>query len=178
MANFGSASDLNDTLMILDTMSPVWVGARHCRAAVHTFLGRLTARANGETVIIAPITVREPENEDMAGATEAVADAVSRPGSGSKRRRYTKDIDTHVAYQYTDQLNDRSAANGHYSEFAGQHPVLEYAGPDFGFDSASATAYQWDGLVSQGLDMESSAQLFNSTEWDVYMQSLGGKFGL
>ena len=49
-------------------------------------------------------------------------------------------------------------------------PVLEYRGPDFGFDSNYlADAEDWQTLLDQNVDIGSGG-LFDGAEWDAYMQ--------
>lgn len=49
-------------------------------------------------------------------------------------------------------------------------PVLEYRGPDFGFDSNYlADAGDWQTLLDQNVDV-SSGGLFDEAGWDAYIQ--------
>lgn len=152
-------------MSILDKMNSDWVSARHCRAAINTLLVRLTARTDAEPT---HNTILNTTNDETANPADQYVSV------GNKRRRQTRDTERNSANQ------DMVPSDTGPSVAPSRHPVLEYSGPDFGFDSASATTYQggWENLLSQNINLDSSGQLFYNAEWDVYMQNFGDRFGL
>lgn len=173
-----------------------WFSARHCRAAISTLLAKLVSRnenpplrlpanvapnINDDPVADSRPTITEPHNE--AANNTATDNRMNR----NKRRKYNYGSDstntanaTNPTGQFEYVNNGYTNINTYASDFANRHPVLQYSGPDFGFDSASATNYQggWENLLNQNFTVTPSGQFFNSDEWDMYMQSFGGRFDL
>ncbi|UKZ47763.1 hypothetical protein TrVGV298_001991 [Trichoderma virens] len=55
-------------------------------------------------------------------------------------------------------------------------PVLEYTGPDFGFDADQFSQQgEWERFLSENMNPESSGLLFNNAGWDTYLQNIGGR---
>ncbi|KAL7815896.1 fungal-specific transcription factor domain-containing protein [Trichoderma aethiopicum] len=58
-------------------------------------------------------------------------------------------------------------------------PVLEYTGPDFGFDADQLSQQgEWERFLSENMNPESSGLLFNNVGWDSYVQNLGDRLNL
>jgi hypothetical protein len=55
-------------------------------------------------------------------------------------------------------------------------PVLEYTGPDFGFDADQFSQQgEWERFLSENMNPESSGLLFNNAGWETYLQNIGGR---
>ncbi|KAH7127532.1 fungal-specific transcription factor [Dactylonectria macrodidyma] len=172
--NAKANSDLGHCLAILESMASRWASARHCREAIKSLLQRLNDRFGPSLVDLGPTIYpsRLPyhasiQTMDMDPASTAIPE-----GRSAKRQRlYNEMTAWHQGpLQYT-------AANIVADEdpFGAEDwmPVMEYTGPDFGFDAAHIDR---QGLFSGAQDTEMGS-LFSSIGWDASLQGPGGRFG-
>ena len=90
---------------------------------------------------------------------------------GVKRRRVQSDT-APVRHQFQNP-NDGSGLSLIPTDVQNWQPILQYIGPDFGFD-ADIFTYEGEGFANQELNGE----LFNTIGWDTYMHGFGDRFNL
>lgn len=158
-------------------MGSRWASARHCHAALKTLLERLRLRHSGGHRNLSPTRpyrVDEDESEDAVGAPPSYPKSTmpSEEPQSNKRRRTNGDLG---AYTQHHSYSQRQSLPLGVDMFEPQNwqPVLEYTGPDFGFDADQlAERGEWQGLLNQNLNGESGG-LFDGAGWDAYLQSFG-----
>ena len=138
--------DLTTCFETLDNMIAGWPSARRCRAALTALLDRLNQRHRRRAS-----PPPQPPTLD----------------SSPNKRQRTDGFNT--------LDNDPSAATGWWNTQSAQEqppiwqPVIEYQGPDFGFDSMQlADSGVWSDLVDTA-----QPELFDVSGWEAYCQTLG-----
>lgn len=141
-------------------MNPTWNSSRQCQAGLNSLLDKLS-------FIAAPQTMNASLNTNHGVDREAPVDSLLNHTETTevskdqfrKRRKHmdvappTSDLPTATDFQW--------------------QPILEYLGPDFGFD-ANQTHATSDllGLNSQNPNSDSTGLLFEDMGWDSYVRNL------
>ncbi|POR33798.1 Uncharacterized protein TPAR_05979 [Tolypocladium paradoxum] len=171
-------SDLDNGLGLLASMGANWASARRCHAALETLRNRLTASSGGGPASCpspaAPgASLDVPTCIGLLGTNmpQAAGTAGAREANSSKRRRHHGDAHGPLPSQ-THQWQAPVALDAPGTPY--WQPVLEYTGPDFGFDT-SQFAHQ-DGLQDFPPANLTPGPLDNYNGWDAYVQSFGNHF--
>lgn len=165
--------------LLLDKMGSTWVSARHCRAALKTLLDRLQLRSRGGHQHAQSTSTPRASHDEISGLTNTstVYPSHSSAAEGTpsnKRQRMNGEAATYLQRQSYSQGPNFSFGPD-MSESQIWQPVLEYTGPDFGFDSNQlADRGEWQGLLNQNFNAESGG-LFDIAGWDAYVQSFGDR---
>lgn len=155
-------------------MGNSWSSASHCHDIIKSMVGQLTSK----TCMPRTNSSQEPPIPHDEVMENEVTNSESFPASAdedrSKRRRHN-----HYA---TPQTPSRSSAapvlnnppNPFYPEI--WQPVLEYTGPDLGFDTYQFGRQDaWQEFLAQGLNPGLSGLLFDNAGWDSYVQTFGDR---
>ncbi|KAB5533368.1 fungal-specific transcription factor [Coniochaeta sp. 2T2.1] len=133
-----TTSDLDRCLTTLDSMGNNWPSARHCHSALKALLDRLRLRPQ-RFISLGPMTRIVPdgaEHNRMPLGYFNSADSAAEQSSGNKRRRTEGSIGAYVVPQVHSQVEVPCVPVGvHAPALQDWQPVLEYTGPDFGFDA-------------------------------------------
>lgn len=99
--------------------------------------------------------------------------AANPESRGAKRQRLYNDVPAwhQGSFQFT---ASNSATDDNTFEAEDWMPVMEYTGPDFGFDTAHIGGQD---LFNGASDTEMGG-LFNCIGWDANLQGSGGRFGV
>ncbi|KAI0596218.1 fungal-specific transcription factor domain-containing protein [Biscogniauxia sp. FL1348] len=173
-----ASSDIEHCLKLLELFGTSWASARRCHAALKALLDKLSSQSHGgiPDSTSTPVISRQTEDgQDQSMVTE-VPMAQNPDAAGMrmvKRRRLYND--TRDGFSI-DEVSG-TATNTNPSNFLTYMPVLEYTGPDFGFDAArtydQATAPQ--SLYDYQLNPDSG--LFSNAGWDLYINNFDNGFG-
>ncbi|KAH6990192.1 fungal-specific transcription factor [Ilyonectria destructans] len=173
--NAKANSDLGHCLKILEAMTSRWTSARHCREAVSVLLQRLNARfgpdaADLNLTMFPPKPPYRVTNQPVDMEPAFVANQESR---GAKRQRLHNDVPAwhQGSFQFT---ASNGATDDNTFEAEDWMPVMEYTGPDFGFDTAHIGGQD---LFNGAPDTEMGG-LFSCIGWDATLQGSGGRFGV
>lgn len=168
--------DLYQCLESLDGMSSRWPSARQCRVALKMLLDRL---AQG-------IQYRQSQSDGSKNVgfsrsgTQVVESSGLNPVAAlsdepnNKRRRYNDEPSINFSTQplSATELSSLSFGAG-LSDMRDWQPVLEYTGPDFGFDAAQVANGDWQTSIDPSMPMESTGTLFSNPSFDAYVQYFG-----
>ncbi len=92
----------------------------------------------------------------------------------SKRRRHNNHAAPHTPPRSNAAPVTNTAQSSLYPEI--WQPVLEYTGPDFGFDTYQFGRQDaWQEFLAQGLNPGLSGLLFDNAGWDSYVQNFGDR---
>jgi hypothetical protein len=137
---------------------------------------RLQRRFEGKNTMMMPVPAILPHQLPQPDPVEPSASRQSQgtpaPTSATNKRKRQQDDEgrsrfTNQAFGY------ESPFNGIPSQGPIWQPVLEYTGPDFGFDSDQFNSEDdWQGLLAQGLAQDSSG-LYSTSMWQAYVQGVG-----
>lgn len=126
---------------------------------------RRTGTGTGRTQPATRLGSEDPDSDDVVIQTTQKSTAGNM--SRNKRRRLTEVADGSDATAQFDQNPRIGGASAHLVQ-----PVLEYTGPDFGFD-ASVLAAEDDGRYLPDHEFSFSLDgLFDHAEWDAYVSTL------
>jgi len=180
-------SDLRRCLALLDDMSHSWVSARHCHAALETLLNRLASRPNVlqptlplGTVPAAPSLNLKHTTMPPSPSHSAQQGALNecRVDSNHKRRRTDGSIESYVPalpHGHAGVLGYQETVVGPWSGLQDWQPVLEYTGPDFGFDADQfSNGGEWQAAAVPNLDAPSGT-LFSNAGFEAYVQTFGDR---
>lgn len=188
-------------------MSRNWSSAHHCRVTLKMLLDRLTSKPFMEK--INPALAADPSLSILTDWSQPVFSTYQNllESSRSKRRRMDQNnnnnnnnnINNNNGISMNNNSNNNfmgSVLNGYpASHFIGPdtafmggdnlwdypsfQPVLEYTGPDFGFDADQFSQQgEWERFLSENMNPESSGLLFNNIGWDNYVQNLEDRLNL
>lgn len=178
-------------------MSRNWSSAHHCRVTLKMLLDRLTSKPFMDK--INPALSADPSLSMLTDWSQPVFSTYQNllEGSRSKRRRVEQQNANN-----NNSNNGANVNNGSNNNFMGNslsgypashfigpdtafmggdtlwdypsfQPVLEYTGPDFGFDADQFSQQgEWERFLSENMNPESSGLLFNNVGWDNYVQNL------
>ncbi|ETS03388.1 hypothetical protein M419DRAFT_75497 [Trichoderma reesei RUT C-30] len=196
--------DLNCAIRLLGMMSRNWTSAHHCRVTLKMLLDRLTSKPFMDR--INPALSADPSLSILTDWSQPVFSTYQNllEGSRSKRRRVEQN-NVNSNNTGNNAGNNSIGSNpglmgnamsgypashfiGPDSGFVGGdnlwdypsfQPVLEYTGPDFGFDADQLSQQgEWERFLSENMNPESSGLLFNNVGWDSYVQNLGDRLNL
>ncbi|KAF3018562.1 hypothetical protein E8E14_012756 [Neopestalotiopsis sp. 37M] len=167
-----SKADIEITrcLKALQSMSPRWSCARSCHHALKTLLVHL----NTPPVTIDPITAEHAETggeRQSAGAVMLAANETDEPRA-AKRKRTDDDPESAIPTRLpTADMQQTIPQDGPI--WPALTPVLQYNGPDFGFD-ALHLGFQQDGSDLLGdIDFDTAGLLTDMT-WNGYNYDFNG----
>ncbi|KAH8667017.1 fungal-specific transcription factor domain-containing protein [Xylariales sp. PMI_506] len=176
--------NLRQSIQVLQAMGSRWTSARDCARALATFLDKLEARASSSiSQVYNPLnlglqTPAAPTSMQRASgwATPTIPDE-----SPSKRRR----VLDHVTGggggggSSTNEVADpRSNVLGGSAAIAAQNwvPILDYIGPDFGFDAVHPDLQEVPQSLLHGGFAYNVDDMFNDVNWDASGLSFDGVF--
>ncbi|KAL7922753.1 fungal-specific transcription factor domain-containing protein [Trichoderma austrokoningii] len=193
--------DLNCAIRLLGMMSRNWSSAHHCRVTLKMLLDRLTSKPFMDK--INPALSADPSFSMLTDWSQPVFSTYQNllEGSRSKRRRVDQQNNNNnnnnnansganVINFMGNSLNGYPASHfiGPDTAFMGGdnlwdypsfQPVLEYTGPDFGFDADQFSQQgEWERFLSENMNPESSGLLFNNVGWDNYVQNLEDRLNM
>lgn len=148
--------DVGCCLDILDVLAQRWSSARHCYAALEKLLGRLNDRPSGVPVPPADPGVLGKRTEGRP------LDVVNGTSDGQRDKRpRLQDLPGRPQ-----PVHDPGAAFSGINalDMGDCVPVMEYTGPDFGFDASQLG----EGLFADPLDPDMGG-LFSGVGWDAYL---------
>ncbi|KAI1503271.1 fungal-specific transcription factor domain-containing protein [Biscogniauxia marginata] len=171
--------DIGHCLKLLEALGTRWASAGRCYAALKALLDKLTTQFHGEIPdsISKPTLLRPVEDgQDQPIVTESSINTnPDTPGMRTgKRRRLQSDTRDNF---FTDEAFG-ARTNTSSSSFHNSMPVLEYTGPDFGFDAARSHD---QGTIPQNLcnhQLNIDSGLFSDASWDLYINNFDNGFGL
>ncbi|KND93720.1 hypothetical protein TOPH_01894 [Tolypocladium ophioglossoides CBS 100239] len=171
-----ATSDLDKGLGLLASMSPNWASARRCHAALKALRNQLTVNSGGELASCPSPTAPGASLEMPTGflgtnLPRPASTAEAGEANSSKRRKHNGDAHGPPPNQ-THQWQAPVAPDAPGIPY--WQPVLEYTGPDFGFDT-SQFAHQ-DGFQDFPSANFTPGLLDNYDGWDAYVQSFGNHF--
>lgn len=180
-----SNRDLEQCLNTLDVMSTNWISAKHCRVALKLFLDKLKSRFDGDTsspetplpcVLSSDMPKNVPNTPIVRKSAEGFQAASMNEGTATKRRRlHSETISNSNQARSQDLAAFNGAATSHPYIW---QPVLEYMGPDFGFDYDVVEGHiRLDGSVDQARNPGLSAGLYSDDMWEAYVQGVGNHLG-
>ncbi|KAB5511697.1 fungal-specific transcription factor [Coniochaeta sp. 2T2.1] len=175
-------SDLHRCLATLDGMGNNWPSARHCHSALNTLLDKLRLRPQEQrSMSLGPVTMIVPDGAEhnrmsLGSFNSADRNAAAEQSSGNKRRRMEGNIGTYVVPQVHSEVEASCLPAGvHVPCLQDWQPVLEYTGPDFGFDADLFASHgEWNAAFVPNLD-PASGQLFSNAGFDAYVQHFGDR---
>lgn len=162
--------DINLCLEALAVLARRWPSALHCQSVLRRLLQALNSggyeaqRTRRQTN---PSTTPE-RGDSYRGKTPAgPIDSVSFEQPSPKRQKKDNNAaDSHG-----------STAHPNYTEpvaFQDMIPVLQYTGPDFGFDASSFDNLMGSHDASDNTYTNELGGLYADADWDAYIQGLGG----
>ncbi|CAM1501333.1 Fc.00g104950.m01.CDS01 [Cosmosporella sp. VM-42] len=173
-AKDGVGENLEQCLTLLNIMSARWSSAGQCEAALKMLREKLKNWSGGGLGNAVSTNLGLLDNIRVDSA--AVAPVGLNEERSNKRRRVQNDI---IPSQNQFQnLNDGSGLSLNPSDIQNWQPILQYIGPDFGFDADIFTCQGGsNGFPNQELNGEPGV-LFNNLGWDTYMDGFGDRFNL
>ncbi|PNP49374.1 hypothetical protein THARTR1_09696 [Trichoderma harzianum] len=191
--------DLNCAIKLLGMMSRNWTSAHHCRVTLKMLLDRLTSKPFMEK--INPALSADPSFSVLTDWSQPVFSTYQNllEGSRNKRRRVDQNNTKNNNNTTNNGVNNinNNFMGGSVSGYPANHfvgpdtefmggdnlwdypsfqPVLEYTGPDFGFDADQFSQQgEWERFLSENMNPESSGLLFNNAGWDTYFQNMGDR---
>lgn len=153
-----------------------WTSARQCHGALKSLLQRLEVRfrggRSGSTLTMAPPLWRDntpnrpstdrqfpSDNQDVVDGRDAKRQRLPQHGLGPRQPAFA---------MATPSLNANSIVGREWIPM----PVVEYTGPDFGFDTTGPDRQE---MVGNPLDPATSG-LFSEVGWDAYLQGFENPF--
>ncbi|KAK7746526.1 hypothetical protein SLS62_009389 [Diatrype stigma] len=163
--------EIEHCLKLLDIMGSRWQSARHCHRALKRLLDQLSSQSTegpSETGSRSP----NLQSEDVFSSRSQAGNMSQEPGSRQGLTRGAK-------RKFNDEMGSRRGDQfqavdplPHISTGTLPFPVLEYNGPDFGFD-----ATQLSGLgPPHNLASEPNSDaggFYGNVGWDAFIQGLG-----
>ncbi|PNY18341.1 Uncharacterized protein TCAP_07545 [Tolypocladium capitatum] len=171
-----ATSDLDEGLGLLASMGSNWASARRCHAALRTLRNRLTASSSGglescPSPTAPGVSLDRPTGSLGTNHPRPARTAAAREANSAKRRRHNGDAHVPPPNQ-THQWHAPAAPDAPGIPY--WQPVLEYTGPDFGFDT-SQFAHQGDFQDFPSASF-TPGPLDNLDGWDAYVQTFGNHF--
>ncbi|PQK08078.1 hypothetical protein BB8028_0001g01570 [Beauveria bassiana] len=160
-------SDINHSICVLDGMGSTWTSASHCRDTLQLMLDQLTSK---------PLSL--PNNafhiqQATSDANEISSSDVTVDAAEEARNKRRKS-NHNVAAQSPLWSNTECASGSGLAASYMWQPVLEYTGPDFGFDANQFCRQDaWQEFLAQGLNPGLSGLLFENAGWDSYVKTFG-----
>jgi hypothetical protein len=160
-------------------MSPRWRSARHCHAALKALLGKLRDKfgfvASGKPVSLWSCESTEYSGHDNSHQSHDVQVGTPR---GAKRRRVADAAESEHLNTTSAPNLPESMVNENISSAQSWAPVLEYTGPDFGFDAAQfGSAGGTEAFLDQGTNFDIS-DLFGDAGSSGFTQGLSSLFDI
>lgn len=189
-------------------MSRNWSSAHHCRVTLKMLLDRLTSKPFMDKINPAlsadpSLSVLTDWSQPVFSTYQNLLE-----GSRNKRRRMDQNNSNNGANNNCNNNGSNNNTNNS-SSFMGNNPmsgypashfigpdtgfmggdnfwdypsfqpVLEYTGPDFGFDADQFSQQgEWERFLSENMNPESSGLLFNNAGWETYVQNLGDRLNV
>jgi hypothetical protein len=152
-------------------MSIRWISARHCYHALKILLARLNVSPGPE--ISSDLSDPDPGNHQTGHLDSSGHDvAVPAEASTAKRRRVQNDaeMDEAVLRPPGTGSNDHHRGDTTWTHWA---PVLQYNGPDFGFDAFQLGFQQQEDQAIGDFGFGSTG-LFNDMGWNGFSHEFNG----
>ena len=142
-------------------MNHSWTSTRHCRASLKVLLDKLNfITSSGRLTPPTLVTLGNNRRSTTEEISEHPETMDGRRDRNNKRRRYA-------------DLETSSSVPPPPMDVQWQ-PILEYLGPDFGFDANKSYNGVLDsaGSFTQNSSHDSMGLLFEDVGWDWYVQNL------
>ncbi len=153
-------------------MDTTWTSASHCRDTLKLMLDELTSTSGGLSSDIPQMPPRIPDDTISTENINSEASADIPDEAQHKRRKYNNHAATHPPLY---PPADAALSSGPDSSYMWQ-PVLEYTGPDFGFDANQFCRQDaWQEFLAQGVNPALSGLLFDNVDWDSYVKTFGDR---
>ncbi|KAJ9157935.1 putative Fungal specific transcription factor [Pleurostoma richardsiae] len=173
-----AVSDLSRCLIFLNDMADNWPSAGRCHSSLKLLVDALSPKSSEEQF--------DAQDSPVSGVTNRIFSTPAPPlshtagggvGNTSKRRRINGDTMSSVpaSVQGPPEMAGLPVGSG-LSDVQDWQPVLEYTGPDFGFDTdlfASRGGSQ--AAVPQPLNQEQPVLLFDNLGFETYVQHFGDR---
>ncbi|OAR05951.1 hypothetical protein LLEC1_01407 [Akanthomyces lecanii] len=163
--------DLNNSISILDSMGGTWTSASRCRDTLKLMLDQLTSEPGSVPNNMSHMPASIPDETMSSVSLDSEASVNTAEQTQNKRRKHD-----HAATQPPLYANaDPALVSGLDTSYMWQ-PVLEYTGPDFGFDTNQFCRQgAWQEFLVQGLNPGLSGLLFDNAGWDSYVKIFGDR---
>lgn len=157
-------------------MGSRWPSARQCRVALKMLLDRLAQGIQyrqSQFDVSRNVGLSRPGASVVESSNHHVA-AAQNEESPSKRRRYNEETSIAFPTQPLNaaELSSLSLGTG-FSDMRDWQPVLEYTGPDFGFDATQVASGDWQPSLDSNMPTEPPGILFSNPGFDAYVQYFG-----
>lgn len=152
-------------------MGGTWTSASRCRDTLKLMLDQLTSEPGGLPNNTPQMPANKPDETMSNVSLDSEASVGTAEEVQNKRRKYN-----HTATQPPLYPSAAPALiPGPDASYMWQ-PVLEYTGPDFGFDT-NHFCHQgaWQEFLVQGLNPGLSGLLFDNAGWDSYVKIFGDR---
>ncbi|KAF7557685.1 hypothetical protein G7046_g5976 [Stylonectria norvegica] len=160
-------SDLDGCLALLETMNTRWSSAGHCHRALKTLRDKLKQRYSEGPANMTPTTLRRESGRTISAASTHLGVNEERR---FKRRRLHGD--TAPVQQQVQVPSNDSGLPPFPPEDQNWQPILQYIGPDFGFD-ADIFTYEAEDFANQ----EFNGELCNSVAYAYNTQQFPASIG-
>lgn len=163
-------SEITKCVEILKLMGHRWASARHCYHALKTLLSRLGAQAVSAT----PEPLLSGLEQPLFAQPEppAVSSPVPDETRGTKRQRLQEnDLSEPTERRFT--TTSEGLLNENMSAWPSWTPILQYNGPDFGFDALQFGVEQSEDQLMADFSL-SNMGLFDDAGWNSSNYGFGG----
>ncbi|OIW32829.1 putative fungal-specific transcription factor, partial [Coniochaeta ligniaria NRRL 30616] len=170
-----AVADLDRCLALLHDMGSNWASARHCHGALSTLRHRLALRPGRmqAALSVAPIS-RVSSIDTQQGPLRP---RPSQPSS-HKRQRTNGNVRTHVPSSLRDHVGSHSCpidVVDPSSGFQDWQTVLEYTGPEFGFDTEQFAGHgEWPAAAPAPI-LDPALGLSSNVGFEAYVQHFGDR---
>ncbi|KPM35286.1 hypothetical protein AK830_g11275 [Neonectria ditissima] len=165
--NAKANSDLSHCLVVLETMASRWASARQCHGALRSLLQRLNTRFGPGPADLG-LAVFPPRVSGRFLTQPIDLESSQTEGRSAKRQRQ---YDSRP--RPSQNMAQDSTVDAGLFPWEDWMPVMEYTGPDFGFDTAHIDGQDLFGGAQDG----EMGSLFNNMGWDSNLQG-SGNFGV
>ncbi|OAA36329.1 Transcription factor [Beauveria brongniartii RCEF 3172] len=147
-----------------------WTSASHCRDTLKLMLDQLTSKplSLSNNAFHIPQATSDANIPSEISTSDVTVDAAEE--ARNKRRK-----SNHNAATQSPLWSNTECSSGLPASYMWQ-PVLEYTGPDFGFDANQFCRQDaWQEFLAQGLNPGLSGLLFENAGWDSYVKTFGDR---
>lgn len=174
-----SQRTLKDSIAILSRLQH-WTSSRHCARALDMLLARLQSQSVQRHAEL--YARRIPPSRDSAGVChDDESHDPYRNTLGNVHSYKRQRLDKEAAGQNSASRLDNNLVLDTQMNLVDPpivQPVLEYIGPDFGFDANISSTEAWQQGVSDQEFSLGFAGLFDPADWDAYMSTLDNTLSL
>lgn len=152
-------------------MGGAWASASRCRDTLKLMLDQLTSESGSLPNNTTQVSASIPDETRSSLSLDSEASIGTAEEVQNKRRKYNHTATQPPVYPSTEP----ALLPGLDASYMWQ-PVLEYTGPDFGFDTNQFCRQgAWQEFLEQGLNPGLSGVLFDNAGWDSYVKIFGDR---